>query len=40
MKRVSRDFGIPFLSIPYDGTESATNNLQIEAFMQAVQDKD
>lgn len=39
MKKVSKDFRVPFLSIPYDGTESATNNLQIEAFMQAVQDK-
>lgn len=39
MKSVSRDFGIPFISIPYDGTESATNNLLIEAFMQQVKER-
>ncbi len=39
MKSVSRDFGIPFISIPYDGTESATNNLLLEAFMQQVKER-
>ncbi|MFN3740297.1 MAG: acyl-CoA dehydratase activase [Thermodesulfovibrionales bacterium] len=40
MKSVSRDFGIPFISIPYDGTESATNNLLLEAFMQQVKERE
>ncbi len=39
MKSVSRDFGIPFISISYDGTESATNNLLLEAFMEQVKER-
>jgi predicted CoA-substrate-specific enzyme activase len=36
MKAVSRDYGVPCISIPYDGTESPAIELQIEAFMEAV----
>lgn len=39
MKGIVRDYGIPSISIPYDGTESSTTDLQIEAFMEAVQSK-
>ncbi|HMK43193.1 MAG TPA: acyl-CoA dehydratase activase-related protein, partial [Dissulfurispiraceae bacterium] len=39
MKGVVRDYGIPSISIPYDGTESPTIDLQIEAFMEAVHSK-
>lgn len=33
MRGISRDFGIPCLSIAYDGTESITTEIQLEAFM-------
>ncbi|MEW6419076.1 MAG: acyl-CoA dehydratase activase [Nitrospirota bacterium] len=33
LRGVSRDFGIPCISIPYEGTESPTTEIQIEAFM-------
>lgn len=33
MRGISRDFGIPCLSIAYDGTESPTTEIQLEAFM-------
>ncbi len=33
MRAVSRDFAIPCISVPYDGTESTTTRLQLEAFM-------
>ncbi|MFN3395777.1 MAG: acyl-CoA dehydratase activase [Thermodesulfovibrionales bacterium] len=33
MRGISRDFGIPCLSIAYDGTESSTTEIQLEAFM-------
>ena len=33
MRSVQRDYGIPSISIPYDGTESPTTALQLEAFM-------
>jgi predicted nucleotide-binding protein (sugar kinase/HSP70/actin superfamily) len=33
MHGVSRDYGIPCISIPYDGSESATIEIQLEAFM-------
>jgi predicted CoA-substrate-specific enzyme activase len=36
MKAVSRDYNVPCISIPYDGTESPAIELQIEAFMDAV----
>ncbi|MBI4684994.1 MAG: CoA protein activase [Nitrospirae bacterium] len=33
MEGLNRDYGIPFINIPYDGTESPTTVLQLEAFM-------
>jgi len=33
LRGVSRDYGVPAISIPYDGTESPAIMLQIEAFM-------
>ena len=33
LRGVSGDFGVPAISVPYDGTESATTMLQLEAFM-------
>ncbi|HTZ17802.1 MAG TPA: acyl-CoA dehydratase activase-related protein, partial [Dissulfurispiraceae bacterium] len=36
LKKLSKDYGIPCLSIPYDGSESPATGLQIEAFMEAV----
>ena len=36
LKKLGQDFGIPCISIPYDGSESPTTGLQIEAFMEAV----
>jgi predicted CoA-substrate-specific enzyme activase len=33
MRAVSRDFGLPTISIPYDGTESSAIEMQLEAFM-------
>jgi predicted nucleotide-binding protein (sugar kinase/HSP70/actin superfamily) len=33
MRAVSRDFGLPVINIAYDGTESSTNTIQLEAFM-------
>jgi predicted nucleotide-binding protein (sugar kinase/HSP70/actin superfamily) len=33
LRGVSRDHGIPCINIPYDGTESPTTELQLEAFM-------
>ncbi len=39
MKAVSNDFGVPCISIPYDGTESSAIELQLEAFMEATHNK-
>ena len=33
MHGLARDYGIPCISIPYDGTESPTTEIQLEAFM-------
>lgn len=33
MHGVNRDYGTPCISIPYDGTESSTTEIQLEAFM-------
>ena len=33
LRGISRDYGIPFISIPYDGTESLTTDIQLEAFI-------
>lgn len=39
LKRLSRDYGVPSISIPYDGTESPAIELQIEAFMEAIKQR-
>lgn len=33
MRGINKDFGIPCISIAYDGTESPTTEIQLEAFM-------
>jgi predicted CoA-substrate-specific enzyme activase len=33
LRGLRADFGVPCLSVPYDGTESLTTRIQIEAFM-------
>ena len=33
MRGVSRDYGVPAINMPYDGSESATTTIQLEAFM-------
>ncbi len=33
MRAVNRDYGLPVISIAYDGTEASTNEIQLEAFM-------
>jgi len=38
MQGISRDFGIPCISIPYDGTESPTIEIQLEAFMHQAKE--
>jgi predicted nucleotide-binding protein (sugar kinase/HSP70/actin superfamily) len=35
---VSRDYGIPCISIPYDGTDSPTLEIQLEAFMEQARE--
>jgi predicted CoA-substrate-specific enzyme activase len=37
IKTISKEYGIPCISIPYDGTDSPTTELQLEAFMEAAQ---
>lgn len=39
LKVISDEYGIPCISIPYDGTESPVTELQIEAFMEAASSK-
>jgi predicted CoA-substrate-specific enzyme activase len=39
MQGVSKKVNVPFISIPYDGTESTTTHLQLEAFMEQVKSK-
>jgi hypothetical protein len=36
---VSRDFDLPAISIPYDGTESSAIEMQLEAFMDQARTK-
>ena len=36
LKVLSKDYDIPCISIPYDGTESTVTELQLEAFMEAA----
>ncbi len=37
-KAISSDYGIPCISIPYDGTESTSVELQLEAFMESLRE--
>jgi predicted CoA-substrate-specific enzyme activase len=39
MRAVSRDFDLPTISIPYDGTESSAIEMQLEAFMDQARTK-
>ncbi|MBF0537901.1 MAG: CoA protein activase [Nitrospirae bacterium] len=34
MRSISRDYGVPCISVPYDGTESNMSALQLEAFIE------
>ncbi len=38
LRAVARDYGIPCISIPYDGTESPTIDIQLEAFMDQARE--
>ena len=38
MREIKREYGIPCLSIPYDGTESLTTEIQLEAFMDQAKE--
>jgi predicted nucleotide-binding protein (sugar kinase/HSP70/actin superfamily) len=38
MRGLTREFGIPCLSIPYDGTESLTTEIQLEAFIDQARE--
>ncbi|MDH4233015.1 MAG: acyl-CoA dehydratase activase-related protein, partial [Nitrospirota bacterium] len=38
MRGLKREYGIPCLSIPYDGTESLTTEIQLEAFMDQARE--
>ena len=38
MRGVTRDYGIPAISVPYDGTESPTMEIQLEAFMNQAKE--
>ncbi len=39
MRGVTKKYGIPSISIPYDGADSSTTELQLEAFMEQVRTK-
>jgi predicted CoA-substrate-specific enzyme activase len=38
MQGLNRKYGVPFISIPYDGTESPTTEIQLEAFMHQARE--
>jgi predicted CoA-substrate-specific enzyme activase len=38
LRGINRDYGIPCISIPYDGTESLTTEIQLEAFMDQAKE--
>jgi predicted CoA-substrate-specific enzyme activase len=38
LRGINKDYGIPCISIPYDGTESPTVEIQLEAFMGQAKD--
>jgi predicted CoA-substrate-specific enzyme activase len=39
MQVVKKEYEIPFITLPYDGTESSTNEMQLEAFMDQARSK-
>jgi predicted nucleotide-binding protein (sugar kinase/HSP70/actin superfamily) len=39
MHAVKRQYDMPFITVPYDGTESSTNGMQLEAFMDQAKSK-
>lgn len=39
MQAVKREYDLPFITIPYEGTESSTNEMQLEAFMDQARVK-
>jgi predicted nucleotide-binding protein (sugar kinase/HSP70/actin superfamily) len=38
LRGVNRDYGVPYISIPYDGTESPSTDIQLEAFMDQARE--
>ncbi len=38
LRGVGRDYGVPCISIPYDGTESPTTEIQLEAFIDQAKE--
>ncbi|MBI5205866.1 MAG: CoA protein activase, partial [Nitrospirae bacterium] len=38
MQGLNRDFGVPGINIPFDGTESPTTGIQLEAFMHQAKE--
>jgi len=38
MQGLNKKYGVPFISIPYDGTESPTTEIQLEAFMHQAKE--
>ncbi len=38
MQGLNRDYGVPCINIPYDGTESPTTEIQLEAFMHQAKE--
>ncbi len=38
LRGITRDYGIPCISIPYDGSESPTVEIQLEAFMDQARE--
>jgi len=38
LRGINRDYGIPCISIPYDGTESSTVHIQLEAFIDQAKE--
>jgi len=39
MHAVKREYDMPFITVPYDGVESSTNGIQLEAFMDQAKSK-
>ncbi|MBI4654671.1 MAG: CoA protein activase [Nitrospirae bacterium] len=38
LRAISKDYNIPSISMPYDGTESVTTEIQLEAFMHQAKE--